>query len=608
MEYQLDFEPVGRRGSCQADQSLLDAARQLGVDLLSLCGGVGSCESCKVQLLDGRLSELTLSEEDAFTDSELAAGFRLACMAYPRSDCKIGVPLESLSTPMRTQVEGLETEAIVDPTIRSVSVQLQPPSLSHPQADVEKLLHWLNHSTHPAADTVDLALLRELSTNLRAWDWQGRIHVRDRELLAFTPLQTASLGLAVDLGSTGIAGYLVDLESGQTLAAKGRMNPQISYGEDIVSRCTYALKSPEAARQMQAIVVEALNELAAELCAEVEASTHQILEVVIVGNTAMHHLLLSLPVRQLVAAPFVPAVVSSLELKAREIGLGVAPGAYLHLLPNIAAFVGADHVAMLLATAAEWSTQTVLALDIGTNTEISLIGPGQAISCLSCASGPAFEGYHIKDGTRAKPGAIERIQISDGDIQYKTIADAPPAGICGSGILDAVAQLNLAGVLAESGRMQVDSHHRVRQQGDRREFVLVEADGRAERKEITVTQDDIREIQLAKAAIQTGIQVLIAASGLSLAAIDKVIIAGAFGSYIDVANAVAIGMLPALPLDRFSQVGNAAGIGAKLALLSRTKRTEAQALHRRVNYVELAQYPKFGYIFAQNCKLKPYAD
>jgi uncharacterized 2Fe-2S/4Fe-4S cluster protein (DUF4445 family) len=607
MQYQLDFEPVGRRGSCPANQSLLEAARQLGVDLLNLCGGVGVCESCKVQLLDGRLSPPTLSEADVFTESELTAGFRLACLAYPQSDCKIGVPLESLSTPMRTQVEGLESEVVVEPAIRAVSVQLEPPSLNHPQADVEKLLHWLNHASHLATDRIDLALLRELSTHLRAWDWQGQAHMRDRELLAFTPLQTASLGLAVDLGSTSIAGYLVNLESGQTLTARGRMNPQISYGEDIVSRCTYALKSPEAARQMQVMVVEALNELAAELCAEVEASPRQILEVVIVGNTAMHHLLLSLPVYQLIAAPFVPAMVGSIELKAREIGLRVAPGAYLHLLPNIAAFVGADHVAMLLATAAEWSSQTVLALDIGTNTEISLIGPGQTITCLSCASGPAFEGYHIKDGTRAKPGAIERIQLNDGDIHYKTIADAPPAGICGSGILDAVAQLHLGGVLAQNGRMQVGSHHRVRQQGDRREFVLVEAGERVERKEITVTQDDIREVQLAKAAIQTGIQVLMAESGLPLQAIEKVIIAGAFGSYIDVANAVAIGMLPALPLGRFMQVGNAAGSGAKLALLSLSKRAEGQALHRRVNYIELAQYPKFGYIFAQNCKLKPYS-
>jgi uncharacterized 2Fe-2S/4Fe-4S cluster protein (DUF4445 family) len=386
------------------------------------------------------------------------------------------------------------------------------------------------------------------------------------------------------------------------------MNPQISYGEDIVSRCIYAMKSPEATRRMQSLVVERLNELAAGLCVEVDAAPQQILETVIVGNTAMHHLLLGLPVRQLVAAPFVPAVGSSLELKAREIGLEVAPGAYLHLLPNIAGFVGADHVAMLLATTADWSNQTVLALDIGTNTEISLLTPTGGISTLSCASGPAFEGYHIKDGTRAKPGAIERIQLNDGQIQYKTIEDAPPAGICGSGILDAVAQLHLAGVLTENGWMQLEGHSRMRQQGDQREFVLVEADRQAERKEITVTQDDIREIQLAKAAIQTGIQVLLAENGLLLESVDKVIIAGAFGSYIDVANAVAIGMLPALPLDRFTQVGNPAGIGAKLALLSGPKRAEAQLLQGRVNYIELAKYPRFAYIFAQNCKLRPYAD
>jgi uncharacterized 2Fe-2S/4Fe-4S cluster protein (DUF4445 family) len=607
MEYQIDFEPVGRRGVGQADQSLLEAARQLGVDLLSLCGGIGACESCKVQLLAGQVSEPTLAEEEILTPDELEAGYRLACLTYPRSDCKVQVPPESLSTPMRTQVEGLEFEAVVEPTLRSVNVQLQPPSLSHPQADAESLLGLLNQSTDLIADTVDLALLRELSTNLRDWNWRGQAHLRDREVIAFTPAQTPPLGLAVDLGSTGIAGYLVDLQSGQTLAAKGMMNPQISYGEDIVSRCTYAMKSTEAARRMQSLVVEGLNELATELCAEVGTAPQQILEAVIVGNTAMHHLLLGLPVRQLVAAPFVPAVVSSLELKAREIGLGIAPGAYLHLLPNIAGFVGADHVAMQLAWAADWSDQTVLALDIGTNTEISLLRPAGAISTLSCASGPAFEGYHIKDGTRAKPGAIERIQLSDGEIQYKTIEDAPPAGICGSGILDAVAQLHLAGMLAENGRMQLEGHPRVRQQGDQREFVLVEADQQTERKEIIVTQADIREIQLAKSAIQTGIQVLVAESGLSLEAVDKVIIAGAFGSYIDVANAMAIGMLPALPLDRFTQVGNAAGAGAKLALLSRSKRAEAELLHGRVNYLELAKYPRFGYIFAQNCKLKPYS-
>ena len=386
------------------------------------------------------------------------------------------------------------------------------------------------------------------------------------------------------------------------------MNPQISYGEDIVSRCTYAQKSPDAARQMQSLVVEGINTLTSTLCAEAGVNSQQILEAVIVGNTALHHLLLGLPVRQLVSAPFVPAVAGSLEFKAREIGLVVAQGAYLYLLPNIAGFVGADHMAMLLATASEWSNQTVLALDIGTNTEISLLSAGgETIHTLSCASGPAFEGYHINDGMRAGPGAIERIRLSGETVQYKTIDDASPVGICGSGILDAVGQLRQAGGLAENGRMQLDVLPRLRQRGEQREFVLVEADQQANRREITVTQDDVREIQLAKAAIQTGIQVLLAESGVLLEEVDKVLIAGAFGNYIDVANAVRIGMLPDLPPDRFKQVGNAAGMGAKLALISTQRRSEAQKLYGRVKYIELAKYPRFSYIFAQNCKLRRFS-
>lgn len=602
MAYQIDFEPLGRRGEAQTGQSLLEIAHGLGIDLLSLCGGIGACESCKIQLLAGRTSAITLVEKDALAQSELEAGYRLACQTYPQSNCKVYVPPDSLSAAIRTQIEGRQATVVLEPPVRSVNVQLQPPSLSRPRADAENLLDHLNKGSAPVADSVDLALLQDLPASLRNWNWKGQAHLRNREVIAFTPSQTVPLGLAVDLGSTSIAGYLVDLSGGNTLATGGMMNPQITCGEDIVTRCGYAAKSLQAARQMQSTVVDGLNELAGELCNQAGVSPRQILEVVIVGNTAMHHLLLALPVRQLVTAPFVPAVVNSVELKAREIGLRVAPGAYLHLLPNIAGFVGADHIAMLLATSAEWSTRTVLALDIGTNTEISLIGPGETITCLSCASGPAFEGFHIKNGVRAKPGAIERVQLTGNKVQYKTIADVPPVGICGSGILDIVAQLRLAGVLAENGHMQAGTHPRLR----RHEFVLVEADRQFRRREIIVTQDDIREIQLAKAAIQTGIQVLITGSNLQLDAVDEVVIAGAFGSYINVANAVAIGMLPPLPADRFKQVGNAAGMGAKMALLSTSQRVKAQALHSRVSYVELASYPRFGYIFAQNCKLRPY--
>jgi uncharacterized 2Fe-2S/4Fe-4S cluster protein (DUF4445 family) len=604
--YQVDFQPVGRRGQCRPDQSLLEAAQQVGVDLMSVCGGIGICGRCVVQVLAGRVSQPTPAELDSLSQAELDEGYRLACRTYPLGPLTLDVPTESLSTPMRTQVEGLEAEVVLDPPVSSVDLQLQTPSLSRPLADAETLLRQVNRLAGLDAQIVDITVLKELSTRLREWKWDCTAHVRGREVIAVTPTRSRALGLAVDLGSTKIAGYLLDLRSGQSLAVRGIMNPQIGYGEDIISRVTYAMKSPGGRDKMQAIVLEALNQLIADMCAEVGAVGREILEAVIVGNTAMHHLLLGLPVRQLALSPFVPALSGDLDIKARDLGLHIAPGAYVYLPPNIAGFVGSDHIAMLLATTRELTHQSVIALDIGTNTEISLITPDGDITSLSCASGPAFEGYHIKDGTRATTGAIERVRITPSEVHYKTIQDAPPSGICGSGILDVVAQLHLAGVLSDNGRMQVNSHPRVRQNGDEREFVLVEADEGASRKEIVVTQSDVREIQLAKGSIETGIRVLLTESGTSVQDVDQVIIAGAFGTYIDVSNAVAMGMLPDIPLDRFKQVGNAAGIGAKLVLLSTRTRSEARTLRARIRYVELAQYPKFARLFAQSCQLKPY--
>jgi len=292
-----------------------------------------------------------------------------------------------------------------------------------------------------------------------------------------------------------------------------------------------------------------------------------------------------------------------MDIKARDLGLKIAPGAYTHLLPNIAGFVGADHTSMLLATEAWRAEGVLLAIDIGTNTEVSLIDGGW-ITSVSCASGPAFEGGHIKDGMRAARGAIERLRLVSDDIQYQTIEGAPPVGLCGSGILDAMAQLYLAGIIEESGRM-VEGHPRLRR-GKQREFVLVSEEERGDKPAIVITQQDVRELQLAKAAIRTGIQVLLETNRRTDEEIGQVVIAGAFGSYIDVASAITIGMLPALPLDRFRQVGNAAGMGAKLALISRHKRAEAQALASRVNYIELASAPDFMHTFVQAGSLGKY--
>jgi uncharacterized 2Fe-2S/4Fe-4S cluster protein (DUF4445 family) len=323
-----------------------------------------------------------------------------------------------------------------------------------------------------------------------------------------------------------------------------------------------------------------------------------------VGNTAMHHLFLGLPVRQLALSPFIPAVSRALDTKARNLNLNFAPGAYVHLLPNLAGFVGADHVAMLLATGVTSKKGPIVALDIGTNTEVSLIHDGNIVST-SCASGPAFEGGHIKFGMRAAEGAIERLQISSDKISYQTIGDVPPVGICGSGILDALAQLYLSKAIDEGGRLSAD-HPRVRQQRGQRQFILVSQDERQGQPAITINQRDVRELQLAKAAIRSGIQILLETSGVSEENIKQVIIAGAFGSYINVASAVAIGMLPSLPLSRFIQAGNAAGMGAKLALISVKQRAQAQALTSRVSYIELATAPNFERTFMQASYLGRY--
>jgi uncharacterized 2Fe-2S/4Fe-4S cluster protein (DUF4445 family) len=399
----------------------------------------------------------------------------------------------------------------------------------------------------------------------------------------------------VDIGTTKIAGYLLDMESGKTLAAKGLMNPQISYGEDVISRIVAASKSPENARKLQALLVEALSQLAADLCAEIHAEPTEILEAVVVGNTAIHHLFLRLPVRQLGLAPYIPALRSSIDFKAREIGFKIAPGAYLHLLPNIAGYVGADHVSMLLAARIDEAEGTTLAIDIGTNTEICLNHRGRMTS-VSCASGPAFEGAHIKFGMRAAPGAIEHVRLSGERLEIQTIGGEAPVGICGSGLLDVVAQLRLNNVIDKNGKMGAGLHSLIRSQNGTTEFVLAE---RANQEPITISQKDVRELQLAKAAIRLGIQALVIAEGITENDIEQVIIAGAFGTFINVESAITIGMLPALPLERFKQVGNAAGTGARLALISQSQRAKAERIAQQDGYIELASVPNFNRKFAE---------
>jgi uncharacterized 2Fe-2S/4Fe-4S cluster protein (DUF4445 family) len=593
--FHIDFEPVGRRGDCASDQSLLESARQLNVDLVSICGGIGNCERCKVQIIAGQVTKPTLEEEASLSKDELAQGYRLACQTFPVSDVKLHVPPESLTAPQRTQVEGLEVNVEPEPIVLGLDVHLSAPTLDAPIPDDANLWAALSAGRigNPTYGTIDLQVQQTLSQTLRDLNWDVRVALNNDEIIALGAPGTKWLGLAVDIGTTKIAGYLLDLETGKTLVSKGMMNPQISYGEDFISRIVAASKSMENAVKLQSLVVDALSQLAADLCAEIGAHPAEIADAVVVGNTAIHHLFLRLPVKQLGLAPYIPTVRSSVKIKAREIGLKIAPGAYVHLLPNIAAYVGADHVAMLLATGIDESQKTILAIDIGTNTEICLKHGGRMTS-VSCASGPAFEGAHIKFGMRAGPGAIEHVRWSQERLEIQTIGGETPVGICGSGLLDVVAQLRLNNVLDRGGKM--GTHPRVRNQNGTSEFVLVEPAGQ---DAITISQKDVRELQLAKAAIRLGIQALVAAEGLTEDNIEEVVIAGAFGTFIDVQSAITIGMLPALPLERFKQVGNAAGTGARLALISKSQRDKAEQIAYQDGYIELASVPNFNRKFAE---------
>jgi len=607
-QYLIDFEPVGRRGSFPQEKSLLDGARGLGVGIAATCGGRGTCHSCIVHVVKGNVSLPTSGELRVFNREELKKGLRLACQTYPLGNCTISVPPESMTTSQRMQVEGVEKVLSPDPVVKSYNVKIRPPSLTDLEGDAERLISALNRKYSLKCRKIDISLLKGLSPLLRKnkWlatasrhRWECKAIVRGDEVIGVTSKSAETLGLAVDMGTTKVAGYLIDLKTGRTLSRKAIMNPQISFGEDIVSRMSYASASSEGCQKMQELAVSAVNELASDLCNEVKAKREEIFDAVIVGNTAIHHLLLGLPVRQLATAPYVPALSSAIDVKAKELGIKIAGGAYVHLLPNIAGYVGGDHTAALLSTSALRLKGRVILIDIGTNTEISLIDNGE-ITSVSCASGPAFEGGHIRFGMRASSGAIERININGKRVEVQTIDGKPPTGICGSGILDALAEMYLAGILDSGGRIQT-SHPSVRSHDSQREFVVVKG-----KKDIAITQGDVRELQLAKAAIRTGIQILLEARELEDSDIDRIIIAGAFGSYISIESAITSGMLPALPKERLIQVGNAAGMGAKLAIISARKRREAQKIAAKAKYIELAGAPYFNETFIQATYLGKY--
>ena len=598
-DFQVRLQPIGKRVAAAPDVSLFEAARESGIDLASACGGEGNCGQCRIVVLAGETTPPNFDEKFILTELELKQGERLACCTYARSDLTVNIPRDSLITGQRLQIAGDLRQIAPDPLVHAYPLQLAPPTLADVRPDLTRIADGLAEAVGLRGVFADPAVMRTISPAVRQTDWRFTVFVRDdREIVGIGEWGKRPSGFAVDLGTTKIAAYLVDLETGADLAAAGAPNPQIGYGEDVISRLNHVHRHPDGGRVLAGKVRETLNELLTELLSQAGITSDQVVEACIVGNTAMTHLLLQLPVRQLATAPYVAAVGTALQVRAADLELTTAPGATVYIPPCIGGFVGADHVAMILACDLDQHDKVVLGVDIGTNTEIAIRKPGMSfLTSASCASGPAFEGAHISDGMRAATGAIEKVRITDADVELTTIGDGPAVGLCGSGIVDVAAELYHAGLINQRGRFDKTSE-RVGNGRFGPEFCLVPAGKSGNGRDVVITQKDVNEIQLAKGAIHAGLQILLEATHTAPEEVEEVIIAGAFGSFLNVRNAIAMGLFPELPRAQYRQVGNAAVVGAKWMLISRAARARAEKIAKGTNYNELTIYPKFSRKFA----------
>jgi uncharacterized 2Fe-2S/4Fe-4S cluster protein (DUF4445 family) len=616
------FTPSGRRGHVPRGTSVLDAARRLGVDLDSVCGGRGICGRCQVTVADGEhakhgifctsgaLTPPTETEAAYAGDRGLAEGRRLGCTALVAEDVVIDVPPESQ---VYRQVVRKEAEArtiAVDPVVRLHYVEIEQPQLASPRSDLARLLAALECEWDLRDLSFDTNVLRSLQRDIRREPaWRVTVAVHDGAVVTaiWPDFHDDAYGIAFDVGSTTVAGHLCDLRSGEVVASAGAMNPQIRFGEDLMSRISYVMLNPGAEKELTRAVRGCLAKLTAELCTAAGVERTDVLEATLVGNPVMHHLLLGIDPTELGGAPFALAFDAGLRLRASELGLPVNPGARVYVLPCIAGHVGADTAGVILAEAPHRSDGVTLLVDVGTNAEI-VLGNRERLLAASSPTGPAFEGAQISCGQRAAPGAIERVRIDSETLEprVKVVgcdawSDEPgfegvrPTGVCGSGIIEVVAELHLAGVLTTDGTIDGSLAARTPR---------IVADGRTfsyvlwgDEPQLTITQNDVRQIQLAKAALHAGCRLLMEAYGIDH--VDRVRLAGAFGAHIDPIHALVLGLVPDCDPGGVSSAGNAAGTGARIALLNRGAREEIERVVAGVEKVETAVEPRFQEHFVQ---------
>lgn len=643
------LQPSGRRGLVEEGTSLRAAARELGVEIESICAENATCGKCMVLVEEGRFEKYNIlskrehlspvsADETAYfarrpkllKDRGWEVGqVRLSCQACVLGDVLINVPEESRGNKQIVRKSATQREIEIHPSIRKYYVEMEPPSLARPFADWERLALGIERAMSlvrrgeenlpKATDlTIDYTVLRTLAQTLREGEWKVTVTVwQDKEVVRVQPgYQEDSFGAAVDIGSTTIALYLCDLRTGEVLAAESEMNPQIVYGEDVMSRIQYSIEHGDGLEKMHKAVISTLNKLikqAIRHCEEIasgknaprnDITTDDIFEMVLVGNTTMHHLLLNLPPTHLGRAPYVPTIHKAVDIKARELGLNINAAGNIHALPTIASFIGADTSAVIIAEEPHKQDENWLIIDVGTNAEL-VLGNCRRLVCTSTPTGPALEGAHIEYGMRAAPGAIERVEIDESTLEprYKVIGaegwnTGDVKGICGSAIIDAVAEMFRVRILDGRGRFnaklalsEVEGAKRIRNGENGQEYIIAWAAETSIGRDIVLTLKDIRQIQLAKAALYVAARTLL--RQMNLERPDKLILAGGFGSYIDKTRAMLIGLIPDLPLEDVYAVGNAAGDGARIALLNLEKRREAAEVARSVQRFELPTDPEF---------------
>ncbi|NOZ48732.1 MAG: DUF4445 domain-containing protein [Chloroflexi bacterium] len=609
--------------------TLLEAARRLGVGIEAICGGRESCNKCMVRVEEGMFPQYDLhslaSHLSPPGERELAfrrrgilpSGYRFSCTARVRGDVLVTVPEESRAQKQVVLKQASGRAIVVDPIVRLHYLELEP-TRAGDRADRQRLLCELERRFGLSGVEFDYLALRELSETLHKADGAVTLTVWDQRLVIRVQpgYHEQPLGLAVDVGSTTLAAYLCDLRTGELLATATDMNPQVTYGDDIMSRISYANEVASGRDRLHGAVIRAINQLARNATRQVGLRVRDIVDMTMVGNSVMHHLALNLHPRSLGVAPFIPVVEDALDLKASAIGLRFHPGARLHVLPLEAGFVGADNVGVILSEQPHRQDEVMLVIDVGTNGEL-LLGNRERLLCTSSPTGPALEGAQITHGMRAAPGAIERIRIDPEtlDVRFKVIGEErwsdelPPGkiqarGICGSGIIEAVVELFAAGVITASGRFArgLDTPHLIESDG-LKAFVLVDATQSATGSPIVASQRDVRNIQLAKASLLVAAQLLMQEWGVD--AVDRIVLAGAFGNVIDPAYALALGMIPPCPLDKITSAGNAAGDGACIALLNRAMRLEAAGVARWVEHVDQPLADEFQSLFMAALSFPP---